>query len=157
MKGLNIDDLSIAAPTWAVLSAPAPTPSISARRSSYRIRERAKANVVGSMTAIGEVEGRNVIIVDDMIDTAGTICMAADMLMERGAKSVRAAITHPVLSGKAYDRINASALEEVITTDTIPLKQTEDLHKFTVLERRAHIRRRHRTRTQPQADKLDIL
>ena len=85
------------------------------------------------MTAIGEVEGRNVIIVDDMIDTAGTICMAADMLMERGAKSVRAAITHPVLSGKAYDRINASALEEVITTDTIPLKQTEDLHKFTVL------------------------
>ena len=96
-------------------------------------KTRAKANVVGSMTAIGDVEGRNIIIVDDMIDTAGTICMAADMLMARGAKSVRAAITHPVLSGKAYDRINASALEEVIVTDTIPLNPNQDLHKFTVL------------------------
>ena len=133
MKGLNIDDLSIAAPDMGG----AKRASAYAKHLGTPIiishKERAKANVVGSMTAIGEVEGRNVIIVDDMIDTAGTICMAADMLMERGAKSVRAAITHPVLSGKAYDRINASALEEVITTDTIPLKQTEDLHKFTVL------------------------
>ena len=77
--------------------------------------------------------GRNVLIVDDMIDTAGTICMAADMLMSRGAKSVRAAITHPVLSGPAYERINESALEEVIVTDTIPLNPNKDLHKFTVL------------------------
>ncbi len=133
MKGLNIDDLSIAAPDMGG----AKRASAYAKHLGTPIiishKERAKANVVGSMTAIGEVKGRNVIIVDDMIDTAGTICMAADMLMERGAKSVRAAITHPVLSGKAYDRINASALEEVITTDTIPLKQTEDLHKFTVL------------------------
>jgi len=75
----------------------------------------------------------NVLIVDDMIDTAGTICMAADMLMARGAKSVRAAITHPVLSGPAYERINDSALEEVIVTDTIPLNPDKDLHKFTVL------------------------
>ena len=96
-------------------------------------KERAKANVVGKMTAIGEVEGRNILIVDDMIDTAGTICMAADMLMSRGAKSVRAAITHPVLSGPAYERINDSALEEVIVTDTIPLNPDKDLHKFTVL------------------------
>ncbi len=85
------------------------------------------------MTAIGEVEGRNILIVDDMIDTAGTICMAADMLMARGAKSVRAAITHPVLSGPAYDRINASALQEVIVTDTIPLREDQNLSKFTVL------------------------
>ena len=77
--------------------------------------------------------GRNVLIVDDMIDTAGTICMAADMLMSRGAKSVRAAITPPVLSGPAYERINESALEEVIVTDTIPLNPNKDLHKFTVL------------------------
>ena len=96
-------------------------------------KERAKANVVGSMTAIGEVEGRNILIVDDMIDTAGTICMAANMLMERGAKSVRAAITHPVLSGAAYERINDSALSEVIVSDTIPLNPEKDLHKFTVL------------------------
>ena len=76
---------------------------------------------------------RNIIIVDDMIDTAGTICMAADMLMKKGAKSVRAAITHPVLSGSAYDKINDSALQEVIVTDTIPLREGEDLRKFTVL------------------------
>ena len=96
-------------------------------------KERAKANVVGSMTGIGYVEGRNVIIVDDMIDTAGTICMAANMLIEKGAKSVRAVITHPVLSGAAYERINESKLEEVIVTDTIPLNPEKDLHKFTVL------------------------
>ena len=133
IRSLNIEDLSIAAPdmggakranTYAKLLG---TPIIISHK------ERAKANVVGKMTAIGEVEGRNILIVDDMIDTAGTICMAADMLMSRGAKSVRAAITHPVLSGPAYDRINASALEEVIVTDTIPLKADEDLHKFTVL------------------------
>ena len=133
IRSLGIEDLSIAAPdmggakragTYAKLLH---TPIIISHK------ERAKANVVGSMTAIGEVEGRNIIIVDDMIDTAGTICMAADMLMERGAKSVRAAITHPVLSGAAYERINASALEEVIVTDTIPLNPDKDLHKFKVL------------------------
>ena len=68
-----------------------------------------------------------------MIVTSGTICMDADMLMARGAKSVRAAITHPVLSGPAYERINDSALQEVIVTDTIPLNPNKDLHKFTVL------------------------
>ena len=133
IKGLGIEDLSIAAPdmggakragTYAKLLQ---TPIIISHK------ERAKANVVGSMTAIGEVEGRNIIIVDDMIDTAGTICMAANMLMERGAKSVRAAITHPVLSGQAYEPINDSALQEVIVTDTIPLNPEKDLHKFTVL------------------------
>ncbi len=133
IKKLGIENLSIAAPDMGGAK----------RASNYAKaldapiiishKTRAKANVVGSMTAIGDVEGRNVIIVDDMIDTAGTICMAADMLMARGAKSVRAAITHPVLSGKAYERINASALEEVIVTDTIPLNPNEDLHKFTVL------------------------
>jgi ribose-phosphate pyrophosphokinase len=96
-------------------------------------KQREKANVVGKMTAIGDVEGRNVIILDDMIDTAGTITMAADMLMEKGAKSVRAVATHAILSGPAYDRINNSSLQEVIITDTIPLDQTKDLSKFTVL------------------------
>jgi ribose-phosphate pyrophosphokinase len=96
-------------------------------------KQREKANVVGKMTAIGDVEGRNVIILDDMIDTAGTITMAADMLMEKGAKSVRAVATHAILSGPAYERINNSSLQEVIITDTIPLDQTKDLSKFTVL------------------------
>ncbi len=96
-------------------------------------KQREKANVVGKMTAIGEVEGRNIIILDDMIDTAGTITMAADMLMDKGALSVRAVATHPILSGPAYDRINASSLQEVITTDTIPLNPNADTRKFTVL------------------------
>ena len=97
----------------------------------HKTRER--PNEVADMKVIGDVEGKNIIVVDDMIDTAGTICMAANMLMEKGAKSVRAVITHPVLSGAAYERINESQLQEVIVTDTIPLNPEKDLHKFTVL------------------------
>lgn len=86
-------------------------------------KSREKANVVGEMTAIGDVEDRHVVIIDDMIDTAGTITKAANMLKEKGARSVRAIATHAVLSGPAYDRIEESALEEVVFTDSIPLKQ----------------------------------
>lgn len=87
-------------------------------------KHRERANEVASMTVIGDVEGAHVILVDDLVDTAGTLCRAAKMLMEKGAKSVRAICTHPVLSGKAYDNINNSALTELITTDTLPLKET---------------------------------
>lgn len=86
-------------------------------------KSREKANVVGEMTAIGEVEGRHVVIVDDMIDTAGTITKAANMLKEKGALSVRAVASHAVLSGPAYERIDESELEEVIFTDSIPLRK----------------------------------
>ncbi len=96
-------------------------------------KQRAGANKIGSMTAIGDVKGKDVIILDDMIDTAGTITMAADMLKRKGAKSVRACTTHPVLSGEAYKRIKKSKLCEVIVTDTIPLNPSQDLSKFTVL------------------------
>ncbi len=97
-------------------------------------KHRARHNVVSEMTAIGDVEGRNVLLLDDMIDTAGTITKAADMMKnEMGAKSVHALVTHPVLSGPAYERIAASALDEVITTDTIPLRTDVDTSKFTVL------------------------
>ena len=133
IKSLNIDNLSIASPDMGGAKRASSYAKLLNTPIIISHKERAKANVVGSMTAIGEVEGRDILIVDDMIDTAGTICMAANMLMERGAKSVRAAITHPVLSGEAYERINASALQEVIVTDTIPLNPEKDLHKFTVL------------------------
>ena len=83
---------------------------------------REKANEVAGMTVIGDVKGRNVILVDDLIDTAGTLTKAAKILMEKGAKSVRAICTHPVLSGPAYERIENSVLEELIVCDTIPLK-----------------------------------
>ncbi|GAB4284517.1 MAG: ribose-phosphate pyrophosphokinase [Marinilabiliales bacterium] len=89
-------------------------------------KNREKANVVDEITAIGEIEGKNVLILDDMIDTAGTITKAADMMMSKGAKSVRAIVTHPVLSGPAYERIEKSAIKEIITTDTIPLKEKSD-------------------------------
>jgi ribose-phosphate pyrophosphokinase len=84
---------------------------------------REKANEVAGMTVIGNVEGRNVILVDDMVDTAGTLCRAADIIMKKGAKSVKALCTHPILSGNAYENIENSALDEMIVCDTIPLKQ----------------------------------
>ena len=84
---------------------------------------RSRANVVSSITVIGEVAGADVILVDDIVDTAGTLCKAADALIEKGAKSVRAICTHPILSGNAYKNIEASKISEIITTDTIPLKQ----------------------------------
>ena len=86
-------------------------------------KHRKRANQVEEMHLIGEVDGRDVIIVDDMIDTGGTICKAAEMMLEKGAKSVRAFCTHPVLSGNAHERIANSVLEELVVCDTIPLKQ----------------------------------
>ena len=98
-------------------------------------KTREKANVVGSITAIGDVEGRDIVIVDDMIDTAGTLCKAAQVLIDKGASSVRACATHGILSGKAFDNINSSHIKEVIITDTIPLRAPEgiDTSKISVL------------------------
>jgi ribose-phosphate pyrophosphokinase len=89
-------------------------------------KHRKKANEVAEMTVIGDVEGKDVILIDDMCDTAGTLTKAADLFIERGAKSVRAFCTHAVLSGPAYERIEQSKLTELIVTDTIPLKQSCD-------------------------------
>ncbi len=86
-------------------------------------KQRSKANVVDEMRIIGDVQDKNVIIVDDMVDTAGTLAKAADMMMEAGARSVRAFTTHPVLSGPAYERIENSSLTELYVTDSIPLKK----------------------------------
>lgn len=135
MRSLNLENLSIAAPDMGgakranAYSRVLGCPLIVCHKS------RERANVVGSMTAIGEVEGRNIIIVDDMIDTAGTIAKAADMLMEKGALSVRALATHPVFSGQAYEKIAKSALTEVVVSDTIPLRARpdQDISKIKVL------------------------
>ncbi len=90
---------------------------------SYKSRE--KANVVGEMKVIGDIKDKNVIILDDMIDTAGTLSKAANIIKEQGARSVRAFATHAVLSGPAYERIENSALTQVVVTDTIPsVKET---------------------------------
>lgn len=89
-------------------------------------KQRKKANEVAEMTVIGDVAGKDVILVDDMCDTAGTLTKAADLFMEKGAKSVRAFCTHAVLSGPAYERLSASRITELIVTDTIPIKQTHE-------------------------------
>jgi ribose-phosphate pyrophosphokinase len=83
------------------------------------------------MQLIGHVEGANVVLVDDMMDTGGTMCRAAKLIMDRGAKSVRAICTHPVMSGKAYGNISESVLTELVVTNTIPLHQ--NLDKIKVL------------------------
>jgi len=123
IQSLKLDNLAIAAPDMGG----------SKRANAYAkhlnadlvicYKQRAKANVIESMTAIGEIEGRNIVLIDDLVDTGGTLCKAADMMMDRGALSVRAVCTHPVLSGKAYENIENSKLLELIVTDTIPLKQ----------------------------------
>lgn len=133
LRSLNLENLAIAAPDMG-----------GAKRANAYAKElacpviichksRERANVVASMTAIGDVEGKNIVIVDDMIDTAGTITKAADLLMSKGAKSVRACATHAVLSGPAYDRINNSSLKEVYFTDTIPLKAGADTRKIKIV------------------------
>jgi len=94
-------------------------------------KERRKANEVKKITVIGEVKGSDVILIDDIVDTAGTLCKAADALIEKGAKSVKALCAHPVLSGNAYENIENSQLTELIVTDTIPLKKQSP--KITVL------------------------
>ncbi|MCC8114977.1 MAG: ribose-phosphate pyrophosphokinase [Bacteroidales bacterium] len=94
-------------------------------------KQRAKANVVEKMTVIGDVEGKDIILIDDMVDTAGTITKAAELMMENGATSVRALCTHAIMSDPATERVNASPLQEIIFTNSIPY--TKDCHKCTVI------------------------
>jgi len=123
LRKLNLDNLTIASPDMGG----------SKRAYAYSkaldsdvvicYKQREKANIISHMELIGDVKGKNVVLVDDMVDTAGTLTKAADLMMERGALSVRAICTHPILSGNAYERIEKSKLEELIVTDSIPLGQ----------------------------------
>jgi ribose-phosphate pyrophosphokinase len=98
-------------------------------------KERKRANQIESMQVIGDVEGKDVVLVDDLVDTAGTLCKAARIIKEKGANTVRAISTHAVLSGNAYENIEGSELEELIVTDTIPLKkQCSKIKVLTVAE-----------------------
>lgn len=99
----------------------------------HKRRDPNVANQVAVHEVVGEVEGRVCLLVDDMIDTAGTICQAADALKARGAKAVIAATTHPILSGPAADRLNSSAFEEVIVTNTLPIAEDIQINKLTTL------------------------
>lgn len=132
IQGLNLDNLTIASPDMGGAK----------RANNYSKhldaeivichKERKIANQVENMMLIGEVKDRNVILLDDMIDTAGTLAKAAELIMAKGAKSVRAIATHPVLSGNAYERLENSPLVEIAVTDSIPLKNTS-VSKIKVL------------------------
>ena len=123
LKSLNLDNLTIASPDMG--GSKRAYAYSKALESDVVIcyKQRAKANVISHMELIGDVTGKNVVLVDDMVDTAGTLTKAADLMMDRGALSVRAICTHPILSGNAYERLENSKLEELIVTDSIPVSQ----------------------------------
>ena len=126
LEGLNLENLTIASPDMG--GSKRAYAYSKALESDVVIcyKQRAKANVISHMELIGDVSGKNVVLVDDMVDTAGTLTKAADLMMERGALSVRAICTHPILSGNAYDKLENSTLEELIVTDSIPLQRSSD-------------------------------
>ncbi len=123
LKSIQLEDMVIAAPDTGG------TKRANAYAKQFDVdfaicyKQREKPNQVAKMTVIGDVKGKNVVLVDDMCDTAGTLTKAAALMMEAGAKSVRALCTHAVLSGKAYETIENSVLTELVVTDTIPLKR----------------------------------
>ena len=122
LESLNLSDLTIASPDMGGSKRAYAYSKFLKSDVVICYKQRKKANIISHMELIGNVEGKNVVLVDDMVDTAGTLTTAADLMMERGAKSVRAICTHPLLSGKAYERSENSKLKELIISDSIPVK-----------------------------------
>jgi ribose-phosphate pyrophosphokinase len=122
LKSLNLDNMVIAAPDMGGTKRANAYARFLETDMVIGYKLRKKANVVSEMKLIGDVQDKDVVIVDDMVDTAGTICIASDLIYGMGARTVRVICTHPVLSGPAYERIEKSAITEMIVTDTIPLK-----------------------------------
>ena len=123
LKSLNLDNLTIASPDMGGSKRAYAYSKALSSDVVICYKQREKANVISHMELIGDVTGKNVVLVDDMVDTAGTLTKAADLMMERGALSVRAICTHPILSGNAYEKLEKSKLEELIVTNSIPLKK----------------------------------
>ncbi len=126
MKELNLPNLTMASPDTGGTRRAAAYAKALHLDFVICYKQRARANEIAKMALIGDVEGRDIILVDDIIDTAGTITKAAQIMVDNGATSVRAFTTHAVFSGPAYDRINNSALDEVYVTDSMPLKGESD-------------------------------
>ena len=122
IKTLNLSDLTIASPDMGGSKRAYAYSKFLTSDVVICYKQREKANIISHMELIGDVKGKNVILVDDMVDTAGTLTKAADLMKERGAISVRAICTHALLSGDAYEKIEQSNLEELIVTDSIPAR-----------------------------------
>ena len=126
IQSLNLPNLTIAAPDMGGSNRANTYAKFLNSEMVVCYKHREKANEVGKMMLIGDVTGKDIVIVDDMVDTAGTLTKAAELMVELGANSVRAVCTHGVFSGPAYERINNSTLEEIIVTDTIPRQHGSD-------------------------------
>ena len=122
IKSLKLSDLTIASPDMGGSKRAYAYSKFLTSDVVICYKQREKANIISHMELIGNVEGKNVILVDDMVDTAGTLTKAADLMKDRGAISVRAICTHALLSGDAYKKLDGSQLEELIVTDSIPAK-----------------------------------
>ena len=123
LRSLNLDNMMFASPDTGGTRRASMYAKIFGTGFAICYKQRSKPNVVDRMELIGDVEGKNVVLLDDIIDTGNTLLKAANLILEHGAKSVRAIITHPVLSGNAIDRIEKSDLIELIVSDTIPLSR----------------------------------
>ena len=120
IKSLNLNNLVIASPDMGGSKRANAYAKILKSGVVICYKERKEANVIGDMKVLGDVEGKDVVIIDDMVDTAGTLTKAADLMLKNGATSVRAYCTHGILSGTAYERLDASSISELIITNTIP-------------------------------------
>ena len=127
LRSLNLENLTIASPDMGGSKRAYAYSKFLESDVVICYKQREKANVISHMELIGDVKGKNVVLVDDMVDTAGTLTTAADLMMERGALSVRAVCTHPLLSGNAYERIEKSQMLELIVSDSIPTKPSKKI------------------------------
>ena len=123
LKSLQLDNLTIASPDMGGSKRAYAYSKALSSDVVICYKQREKANVISHMELIGDVKGKNVVLVDDMVDTAGTLTKAADLMIARGALSVRAICTHPIMSGSAFERLENSKLQELIVTDSIPIGQ----------------------------------
>jgi ribose-phosphate pyrophosphokinase len=143
LKTLHMDDITFASPDTGGTRRAGSYAKFFHSNFVICYKHRSKPNEVAKMRLVGDVKGKDVVLLDDIVDTGGTLCKAAEIIMENGAASVRAMVTHPLLSGSAYENIESSALNELIVTDTIPLqRESEKIRVLSTADLFAEVIRR---------------